>query len=258
VPFTVKHPLQSGLPLEQAFSPDLMRRSPGSGLQLPDPSFSSMLPELLGAMVPPNRKFTMNVPSLYHISSDQAEVSRQLQVLSIHPYVARQVPMFQISFLRYKPTNGLDEIEESFSVSLPGEVDKELVACTFGRPRGPQLQCEIHKSGAGENVRGALFGIMHEEGSSGREPHGTTSYTMFLPSGKRLLTVVVTGPLTDRNIKIVDAGMPSKELAVTVGCSGDSSYQVECYPNTDVALAVIALTAADRLAAGQEEAVERI
>lgn len=198
-----------------------------------------LLPELRGAIVPANRKFVVHVPPLLHSPAHITDMSRTVQVTTNHGE-----PLFLIK--RSKPTPSGREvvIEEYFSISLPDEIDKDLLICTFGRPRGPQLQCEIHKSdGLGHST---LFGVMYQEPANS----GVVPYTLFLASGKRLLTVMVNGNVKDRQIKIWDFNRPGGEVAAAVpGDTGEEPYKVECYPHSDVILSVIVMTVVDRLAA---------
>merc|ERR1719478_2104476 len=168
-------------------------------------------------MVPANRKFIVSVPSLLQVPAS-SEMSQNFQVMTKHGEA-----MFHIKLLRHTPNpNESITIEEYFSVSLPDDVDKELIVCTFGRPRGPQLQCEIYKSEA--QGQSSLFGIVREESVA---QLGVTSYVLDLASRQRLLTVAVRGKVSDRNIKVLDGSKPNAEVAATVpGGGGDAPYQV--------------------------------
>jgi hypothetical protein len=196
-----------------------------------------LLPELHGAIVPANRKFIVNVPPL---PAHLAESSKTVQVTTNHGE-----PLFLIKLSKPTPSGReASVIEEYFSICLPDDIDKELLICTFGRPRGPKLQCEIHKSdGLGHST---LFGVMYQEPANS----GVVPYTLFLASGKRLLTVMVNGNVKDRQIKIWDFNRPGGEVAAAVpGDTGEEPYKVECYPHSDVILSVIAVAVVERLAA---------
>jgi len=221
-------------------------RLPAQYVQAPSSSkqCEPLLPELHGAIVPANRKFIVNVPPLLNLPP-RGRFAEDLNESTKTVTTNHGEPLFLIKLSRPTPS-GREAvvIEEYFSISLPDEIDKELLICTFGRPRGPQLQCEIHKSdGLGHST---LFGVMYEEPANS----GVVPYTLFLASGKRLLTVMVNGKVKDRQIKIWDFNRPGGEVAAAVpGDTGEEPYKVECYPHSDVILSVIAMTIVDRLAA---------
>jgi len=201
------------------------------------------IPQIHGAMVPPGRKFIVKIPPLLKPTSAHTQ---RYNVLTNN-----NMEMLLIQLFQHMPHSdreaGTDAVE-GFTISVPAEGENTVVLCTFVSPVGQKVRCEIYETGSGNSVH---FGSFQEDSQCPLDlsESGATAYTLFLAgSGRRLLSVVVRGNVKDRDIKIVDGMTMSDNTATTVrGDTGDAPYQVECYPRSDMILAVILLACVDRL-----------
>lgn len=197
----------------------------------------------VNSLVAEGFKFVVKVPPLQNMARTNA---KNLQVFD------NQGNVFVVmSFLDKQERNARNlQFEEYFSVCSGSDSQKELAICGFDRTRGQQLQCQISKP---EKVGSSFFGLFNEEPDHSFATKGNKVFTLFLASGRRLLTVKLKGDVRYRNIEIVDGSTSSKLIAKTSGSglSESDNYTVECYPGSDVILCVIALTAMDRLVAGE-------
>lgn len=227
---------------------------PGSGGSLGSTSSpitpSKLSSELHGAVVPAKRKFVVKVPPLLATFPSNTEISRKYTV-----YTKDDIEMLNLKVLRHKPNpheSPAVHIEEYMTLSMPPELDKELVVCTFGRVAGAALTCEIYKS---DNTAGSkLYGILQEEASEPKMSSGgsTQQFALWLASepAVKLLSILVVGRVSERKVKILDGRDPRNEVASTVPeGANDRMYQVECYPHSDVLLVVLALAGVDRILA---------
>jgi hypothetical protein len=215
----------------------------GKNSASPPATSSVIVPNTLGAIVPSNRKFVIRMPSLLGVPAGQPEISKAFRVQTMIGE-----PILQINLLRHAP--GIEDvvIEEYFSISLPDDIDKELVVCTFGKPQG-YPQCEIHKSDAWGKT--SFFGVVREDTTSSLHRSGAAAYTLFAAEGNRLLSVIVKGQIEERKLRVVEGSRPTNAVAAATSAGHSraaSDYQVECYPHSDVILTVIFLAAVDRLA----------
>mmetsp|Transcript_4650 Transcript_4650/g.8251 ORF Transcript_4650/g.8251 Transcript_4650/m.8251 type:complete len:498 (+) Transcript_4650:66-1559(+) len=251
-PAASKSPIQTGVagPGSPGYGADYRAPSSQQLLDSQRASAASAPPklssELHGAIVPAKRKFMVKIPSLLMTFPSNTEISRQYSV-----HTKDNIEMLKLKVLRHKPNphdNPDVHIEEYMTLSMPPELDKELVVCTFGRVAGNSLICEIYKS---DNVSGSkLYGILQEEPTE-EVFSGSSTYVLWLATepATRLLTITVSGKISDRNIKILDGRNASSTVASTVSSGAGEIYECECYPHSDVLLVVLALAGVDRIVA---------
>mmetsp|Transcript_142182 Transcript_142182/g.247809 ORF Transcript_142182/g.247809 Transcript_142182/m.247809 type:complete len:480 (-) Transcript_142182:167-1606(-) len=251
LPPTGTMPMSSGDPgYGGGYRPASVDLAPGSQGSSSSPfAPSKMSSELHGAIVPAKRKFIVKVPSLLVDFPKNTEVSRTYEVNT-----KDNIQMLNLKVLRYKPhtpQNPDSSIEEYMTLSMPPELDKELVVCTFGHVEGNTLTCEIYKS---DYMAGSkLYGILQEEPSDSRFGGASTQgFALWLATepAVKLLSILVVGRLAERKVKVLDGRNPSTEVASTVPVGATASfYETECYPHSDVLLVVLALAGVDRLVA---------
>lgn len=201
-----------------------------------------LCPQLAG-VVPGQSKFQIKIPPLLHV--DRSQSTRRFSVIA----EGSSEQMLGLTLTRHTPHDE-DTIEELFAVTLPDADESELAICSFGRPRGPDLQCELYRTielydhHDDDHDDHELFGIVSSESSS---QANIKNFTLVSISGRRLLTVIVEGDVQNRVIKVANCAT-TEILAVTMK-GDDNYYKVECYAQADVTLVAITLMIVDRLCA---------
>mmetsp|Transcript_106048 Transcript_106048/g.192949 ORF Transcript_106048/g.192949 Transcript_106048/m.192949 type:complete len:447 (+) Transcript_106048:74-1414(+) len=208
-----------------------------SGSQSPQITPNLISPQF-AAIVPESRKFIVKIPSLLESFPTDAEISKKYAV-----YTQDDIEMFNLKVLRRGS-------EEYLALCMPSDFNKDLVVCSFYRTLGRTLTCEVYKS-ASTGVGSKLFGVLQQE-QARFSARGVNDSFVFLSAAngasEKLLSILVSGKLAERRVKIFDGRDPSIEVATTIPDSVTTdAYEVECYPQSDVMLVILALAAADRI-----------
>lgn len=197
-----------------------------------------LVPDLAEAQVPPNTRFPIRVPLLVHqnLADHNHAMERFVQTRD-------GTLMFKMKITRRIPNpHETNHPEEYISFKLPEDDTKELVLCAFGRPQG-KLECHIYQKGKDP------WGIIKEDGDAGP---GSGQYTIYLRNSLPALTAYTTAYNSkDRRVRIHRQGDKDQPEGVDIAlatASGDEWYEVECYPNCDIILAIVMLTGVDRMA----------
>lgn len=185
-------------------------------------------------MVPPTSKLFLNAPTLLQaILAQEQSFKHTIKAQSQGGGLSDMIAMQYLRTIR--DPNDASGIEEYLTFTLPENPTEELVTCTLTKPNDSPHEYHIYLFGSN------FFGTIMED-----QP-GSGSFTLWHDNQQPALVATVQGGLvTNRKVEILNSR--TKDPVAKGTCQGQS-YNVECFPNSDILLAVAMFAGIDRLSA---------
>lgn len=191
-----------------------------------------MSPQLSWATVPSSNKLLLVVPALSSAGTANQETSFKFNVGT-----KDGTEMISLSYLRHKTDAqefAVNGASEYITLALPEDESQDFVMCALGRPAGPMSPLEAHIYMFGKTFYGTL-----------RQDPGQPTYTLSLANHQPCITAIPQGPLGSRKVSIVRS--EARDQMVALADQTGKTYEVQCFPLSDVLLIISMLTCMDRL-----------